>query len=53
MADIEQGKPNIQAVEYTETDKTKVDTDMVPVPEDVQTRIRRKVSISITLVELH
>jgi hypothetical protein len=43
MADIEQGKPDIQTIEYMETAETKVEAHIVPVAEDVQARIRRKV----------
>ncbi|CAN9122478.1 unnamed protein product [Alternaria alternata] len=42
MADIEQGKPDIQTIEYMETAETKVEAHIVPVAEDVQARIRRK-----------
>jgi len=53
MADIEQGKPESQTVEYMETTETKVETHMVPVAEDVQARIRRKVPVSSILSEHH
>jgi hypothetical protein len=53
MADIEQGKPGIQAVEYMETVEIKAETQMVPVSEDVQTRIRRKVLFLTNLSESH
>lgn len=43
MADIEQNKPESQTIEYMETSETKVETHMVPVAENAQARIRRKV----------
>jgi hypothetical protein len=43
MADIEQGKPEAQTVEYMESTESKEEMQMVQVAEDVQTNIRRKV----------
>lgn len=43
MADIEQGKPDIQSIECMETTETKVEAHIVPVAENVQAGIRRKV----------
>ena len=53
MADIEQGKPEIHAVESMETVATKAETHMVPVAEDVQIRIGRKVLVLTNLSGSH
>ena len=47
MADIEQGKPEAQTVEYMEPMEAKEETQMVPVAEAVQARIRHKVQGSV------
>lgn len=47
MTDIEQGKPESGTIEYMESTEPKEETQMVPVAENVQARIRRKVRVII------
>ena len=47
MTDIEQGKPESRTIEYMESTEHKEETQMVPVAENVQARIRRKVRTNL------